>query len=56
MLYDRGVRFGLVPGGRVEAVLVSCPPLCAWDYKYECDEEEEQLQAVLRSSRYWSSW
>ena len=30
LLYDRGVRFGLVPGGRTEAVMVSAPPLVSW--------------------------
>ena len=54
LLYDRGVRFGLVPGGRVESVFVSCPPLVAWDYKYDPNEEEERLQTVLRAPRQWA--
>ena len=33
MLYDRGVKFGLVPGGRIEAVMVSCPPKVYIIYK-----------------------
>jgi coproporphyrinogen III oxidase len=31
LLYDRGVRFGL-DGGRIEAIMVSAPPLIRWDY------------------------
>lgn len=29
LLYDRGVRFGL-DGGRIEAIMVSAPPLISW--------------------------
>jgi len=55
LLYDRGVRFGLVPGGRVEAVMVSCPPLVAWDYGYvpPPGSEEERLLSILRSPKEW---
>lgn len=55
MLYDRGVKFGLVPGGRTEAVLVSCPPLVAWDYNHvpKVGSEEERLQVVLKTPRVW---
>ena len=31
LLYDRGVKFGL-DGGRIEAIMVSAPPLIRWDY------------------------
>lgn len=55
MLYDRGVRFGLVPGGRIEAVMVSCPPLVAWDYNHvpAPGSEEERLMCILKKPRDW---
>eukprot|EP01041_Mallomonas_annulata_P006882 gene6882-13958_t len=55
MLYDRGVRFGLVPGGRTEAVLVSCPPLVAWDYNHVpvAGSEEERLMDILKHPKQW---
>ena len=53
MLYDRGVKFGLVPGGRVEAVFVSCPPKVAWDYKYQVNDEEQKLVDVLKKTKSW---
>lgn len=55
MLYDRGVKFGLVPGGRTEAVMVSCPPLVAWDYGHVPAEgsEEARLMEILRHPIVW---
>ena len=56
MLYDRGVKFGLVPGGRIEAVMVSCPPLVAWDYNHvpAAGSEEERLMGVLKHPLDWA--
>jgi coproporphyrinogen III oxidase len=54
MLYDRGVKFGLVPGGRIEAVMVSCPPLVAWDYNYIPKEgKESELMKILKAPIDW---
>jgi coproporphyrinogen III oxidase len=55
MLYDRGVKFGLVPGGRIEAVFVSCPPMVAWDYNHipAPDSEEERLMNILKKPVSW---
>jgi len=54
LLYDRGVRFGL-EGGRVESIMVSAPPLIAWQYDVQPapGSEEATLLDVLRSPRDW---
>lgn len=34
LVYDRGTLFGLQSNGRTESILVSMPPLAAWEYCY----------------------
>ena len=35
LVHDRGTLFGLQSGGRTESILMSMPPLAAWDYRAE---------------------
>ncbi|CAL8469400.1 g8941 [Coccomyxa elongata] len=53
-LYDRGFRFGL-NGGRIESLMVSFPPLVAWNYKVVPEENsrENALLQVLKQPRDW---
>jgi len=71
LLYDRGVRFGLdsannnnsdpaAPPPRVDAVMVSAPPLIAWSYVPEGTDgqpvpgsPEAAVVAVLQAPRAW---
>jgi coproporphyrinogen III oxidase len=58
LLYDRGVKFGLANANpRVEGVMVSAPPLIAWEYnhKIETGSEEERLMEVLKKPKMWAS-
>ncbi|PAU75092.1 oxygen-dependent coproporphyrinogen oxidase [Halomonas salipaludis] len=34
LVWDRGTLFGLQSGGRTESILMSMPPLAAWEYGY----------------------
>jgi coproporphyrinogen III oxidase len=58
LLYDRGVKFGLANANpRVEGVMVSAPPLIAWEYKHEVGEgsEEARLMEILKSPKQWAT-
>ena len=57
LLYDRGVRFGLAGAHpRVEGVMVSAPPLIAWEYNHVIEEgsEEERLMTILKEPIDWA--
>jgi coproporphyrinogen III oxidase len=49
LVHDRGTLFGLATGARVESVLMSLPPLAAWDYApaYPSGSFEAELLAML---------
>jgi coproporphyrinogen III oxidase len=55
LVHDRGTRFGLQSGGRVESILASLPPLAAWryDWKPEPGSREEQLYTEFLRPRDW---
>ena len=56
LLYDRGVKFGLANANpRVEGVMVSAPPMIAFDYNHVPEEgsEEERLVKVLKQPKDW---
>ena len=43
--------------GRIEAVMVSCPPLVAWDYNHTpaAGSSEESLMGILKNPVDWST-
>jgi coproporphyrinogen III oxidase len=49
LVHDRGTVFGLQTGARIESVLMSLPPLAAWEYApvYEPGSFEAALMAML---------
>lgn len=56
LLHDRGTAFGLQSGARADSVLMSLPPLAAWDATPEWEEGsiEQRLHQMLRP-RDWVS-
>lgn len=35
LVWDRGTKFGLDTNGRTESILMSMPPMAAWEYNYQ---------------------
>ena len=56
LLYDRGVKFGLAQANpRVEGVMVSAPPMTAFEYNHipEKGSEEARLIEILKNPKEW---
>jgi coproporphyrinogen III oxidase len=55
LVHDRGTLFGLATGARIESVLMSLPPVAAWDYApaYPVGSFEAELLAMLEP-RDWA--
>jgi coproporphyrinogen III oxidase len=56
LVLDRGTKFGLETGGRIESVLMSLPPVARWPYdlRPEPGSREARLVEALRSPRDWA--
>ena len=56
LVYDRGTRYGLQSGRRIESVLASMPPLAAWRYDFnpEAGSAEEELMRDYLRPRDWA--
>lgn len=57
LVHDRGTKFGLQTGGRVESILVSLPPRVRFDYAAEPapgTPEAELLELLRGAPRDWS--
>lgn len=55
LVWDRGTKFGLDTNGRTESILMSLPPLAAWEYDVQVEEgsEEAKTLSLLKKGVDW---
>ena len=57
LLYDRGTRYGLQSGRRIESVLASLPPRVVWSYQFNpTTSGVKQIHAELQSALQPQQW
>lgn len=55
LVYDKGTKFGFETSGRTESILMSMPPIAAWEYQYQAlsGSEEEKTLNMLKKGVNW---
>jgi coproporphyrinogen III oxidase len=55
LVHDRGTRFGLETGGRIESILMSLPEYASWKYNHKTTEgsEEAKTLSLLKKEIDW---
>ena len=55
LVYDRGTRFGLNTGGRIESILMSLPLKARWEYQHQptSGSHEEKTLETLKKPKDW---
>ncbi|WP_349408943.1 oxygen-dependent coproporphyrinogen oxidase [Pseudalkalibacillus sp. SCS-8] len=55
LIYDRGTKFGLDSGGRIESIFMSLPPEVSWMYNFQPQpgSKEAETQKLLRKEIDW---
>ncbi|MES2387526.1 MAG: oxygen-dependent coproporphyrinogen oxidase [Bacteroidota bacterium] len=48
LVYDKGTKFGLETDGRTESILMSLPPLAAWEYNHTPAEGSAEEYTISR--------
>jgi coproporphyrinogen III oxidase len=48
LVYDRGTRFGLETGGRIESILMSLPEHASWLYNHRPSEDSSESQTLSK--------
>ena len=58
LVHDRGTLFGLQTQARIESVLMSLPPVAAWEYdpRYEPGSFETRLMEMLEPRDWAAEW
>ncbi len=46
LVYDRGTKFGLETGGRIESILMSLPAEARWVYDYQPEPNSREAEAI----------
>jgi coproporphyrinogen III oxidase len=46
LVYDKGTRFGLETGGRIESILMSLPEHASWIYNHVPSAGSEELRSL----------